>query len=283
MSLLTTTSFAGFSTSMTTTIPDSVLDLTNSTLVDQTTKNTIVTEFEENEAMSNNNENCADQQLSGAKLPVFCGWQEDDLLSVKYKKKRKIPKSPFKVLDAPLLQDDFYLNLVDWSAQNTLAVGLGSCIYMWNAQNSKVTKLSDIGPTNRVTSVQWSRDGHTFAVGTQMGDLQIWDTVKGKMVRSLKGHDGRICSVAWTNSFVSTGSRDRNILNRDLRESRDYFTKLQGHKQEVCGMKWSFDDSQLASGGNDNKLLVWCARMASSSSSLNSTQTQQPLAKFTAH
>jgi len=29
------------------------------------------------------------------------------------------------------------------------------------------------------------------------------------------------------------------------------------HKQEVCGLKWSFDGSHLASGGNDNKLCVW--------------------------
>jgi len=29
------------------------------------------------------------------------------------------------------------------------------------------------------------------------------------------------------------------------------------HKQEVCGLKWSFDDKYLASGGNDNKLCVW--------------------------
>ena len=86
-------------------------------------------------------------------LPVFCGFDEEELLSEQYKKQRVIPQQPFKVLDAPCLQDDFYLNLVDWSAQNVLAVGLGSCIYLWSAQNSKVTKLSDIGPNNRVTSV----------------------------------------------------------------------------------------------------------------------------------
>jgi len=28
---------------------------------------------------------------------------------------RKISKKPYKVLDAPNLQDDFYLNLLDWS------------------------------------------------------------------------------------------------------------------------------------------------------------------------
>ena len=41
------------------------------------------------------------------------------------------------MLDAPSLADDFYLNLVDWSAQNVLAVGLGSCVYLWSAANSK--------------------------------------------------------------------------------------------------------------------------------------------------
>jgi cell division cycle 20-like protein 1 (cofactor of APC complex) len=30
---------------------------------------------------------------------------------------RRIPRAPFKVLDAPALADDFYLNLVDWSSQ----------------------------------------------------------------------------------------------------------------------------------------------------------------------
>ncbi|XBI73436.1 hypothetical protein VPH35_067188 [Triticum aestivum] len=37
------------------------------------------------------------------------------------------------VLYAPELQDDFYLNFVDWSSNNALSVGLGNCIYRWNA------------------------------------------------------------------------------------------------------------------------------------------------------
>jgi WD40 repeat protein len=37
------------------------------------------------------------------------------------------------------LQDDFYLNLVDWSSHNVLAVGLGNCVYLWNACSSKVS------------------------------------------------------------------------------------------------------------------------------------------------
>ncbi|PNX83659.1 protein fizzy-related 3-like [Trifolium pratense] len=77
-----------------------------------------------------------------------------------------------KVLDTPSLQDDFYLNLVDWSSQNILAVGLGTCVYLWSASNNKVS----------------------------------------------------------------------------MRVSSDLIGKLVGHKSEVCGLKWSCDDRELASG-----------------------------------
>lgn len=69
---------------------------------------------------------------------------------------RKISKVPFKVLDAPALQDDFYLNLIDWSVQNTLAVGLSSCVYLWSAHTGKVSKLCDLGAGDQVTSVSWA-------------------------------------------------------------------------------------------------------------------------------
>lgn len=63
--------------------------------------------------------------------------------------------------------------------------------------------------------------------------------------------------VAWNNNIISSGSKDFSILNRDLRDSNDNFSRYNSHKQEVCGLKWSFDGTQLASGGNDNKLMVW--------------------------
>lgn len=46
--------------------------------------------------------------------PPFCGFDSDNVIVPKTKQ-RQIPKIPFKVLDAPALKDDYYLNLVDWS------------------------------------------------------------------------------------------------------------------------------------------------------------------------
>ena len=96
------------------------------------------------------------------------------LLRSPRKASRKISKIPFKVLDAPELQDDFYLNLVDWSAQNVLSVGLGSCVYLWSACTSQVTKLCDLTSDNdSVTSVSWSERGNFVAVGTGRGYVQV--------------------------------------------------------------------------------------------------------------
>ena len=92
------------------------------------------------------------------------------LLRSPRKASRKISKIPFKVLDAPELQDDFYLNLVDWSSQNVLSVGLGACVYLWSACTSQVTKLCDLTPDgDTVTSVSWSERGNFVAVGTHKG------------------------------------------------------------------------------------------------------------------
>ena len=85
---------------------------------------------------------------------------DDNLQLLHNKKTRKIAKVPFKVLDAPQLRDDFYLNLVDWSDSNNLAVALSQCVYIWSASSSEVTKLHDYADEDDlVASVGWSRLG----------------------------------------------------------------------------------------------------------------------------
>ncbi|KAG2330513.1 hypothetical protein Bca52824_001693 [Brassica carinata] len=173
------------------------------------------------------------------------------------KSARNILKSAYKVLDAPALQDDFYLNLVDWSAQNVLAVGLANCVYLWNACTSKVTKLCDIGIDESVCSVSWALRGTHLAIGTSSGTVEIWDALRCRRIRTMEGHRLRVGALAWSSSVLSSGSRDKSILQRDIRCQEDHVSKLTGHKSEVCGIKWSYDNRELASGGNDNKLLVW--------------------------
>lgn len=67
-------------------------------------------------------------------------------------------------------------------------------------------------------------------------------------------------ALAWNADQLSSGSRDRMILQRDIRTPPlQSERRLQGHRQEVCGLKWSTDHQLLASGGNDNKVQLLSA------------------------
>lgn len=48
---------------------------------------------------------------------------------------KKISSVPDKILDAPDILDDFYLNILEWGENNLLAVGLSDKLYLWNAAN----------------------------------------------------------------------------------------------------------------------------------------------------
>ena len=100
--------------------------------------------------------------------PPFGGFDQDSVIVPKTKR-RSIPKIPYKVLDAPALKDDYYLNLVDWSDQNDLVVGLAGSVYIWSATSSKVTKLHELDNTDEVTAVNWARRGTHLSVGTDSG------------------------------------------------------------------------------------------------------------------
>jgi len=85
-------------------------------------------------------------------------------------------------------------------------------VYIQSACMSQVKKLCEVDEDDAITSVSWSERGNHLAVGTHKGVTQIWDTIHCKLIRKLHGHLGRVSSIAWNTSIVSTGSRDRTIL-----------------------------------------------------------------------
>lgn len=186
------------------------------------------------------------------------------------KQPRYINRVPYKVLDAPDLADDFYLNLVDWGSSNVVGVGLLDSVYMWDSGSGDVTRLCKLDG-DIVTSVSWIQRGTHLAIGTNKGFVQIWDAQQQRRLRTMTGHTMRVGALAWNDHILTSGSRDRIIYHRDVRSADQHVRTLTGHTQEVCGLKWNTEDGQLASGGNDNNLMVW------------DKLSETPLYRFTEH
>ncbi|KAH9605923.1 hypothetical protein KSS87_008884 [Heliosperma pusillum] len=174
-------------------------------------------------------------------------------------RQRNIPQTADKTLDAPRLLDDYYVNLLDWSSNNVLAIALGNTVYLWNANTCSVSELftvdEDTGP---VTSVSWVSDGCHIAVGFHNSHVQLWDATTNKLVRTLReGHQARVGSLAWNRHILTSGSMDCSIINNDVRVRGHIVETYQGHRGQICGLKWSQSGQKLASGGNDNLVYIW--------------------------
>jgi len=191
---------------------------------------------------------------------------------------RHIPQAPDRILDAPDIVNDYYLNLLDWSSNNHLAVALGPHIYLWNAANGEIQQLMELeDPADYVCSVKWIKEGNVLAVGNLHGEISLWDVEQMKKMRTMTGHADRVGALCWNEYVLSSGSRSGKIHHYDVRMPRHLVSQFDGHTQEVCGLAWSPDGKILASGGNDNLLNLWPV-----SGSTRLTETS-PLHSFTHH
>ncbi|KAK3943674.1 WD repeat-containing protein slp1 [Diplogelasinospora grovesii] len=177
--------------------------------------------------------------------------------------RRRIATAPDRVLDAPGLIDDYYLNLLDWSSGNQVAIGLERNVYVWSADEGSVNCLLETSPDTYVSSVKWSGDGAYVGVGLGTGEVQIWDVAEGVKIRSMFGHDTRVGVMGWNKHLLSTGARSGLVFNHDVRIAEHKVAELVSHTSEVCGLEWRSDGAQLATGGNDNLVSIWDARSLS--------------------
>lgn len=176
-------------------------------------------------------------------------------------KARKISNQPERVLDAPGMLDDFYLNLLSWSCTNIVAVALGESTYTWRAETGEVAHLGDTPEGSYVSSVDFSQDGQFLAIGTSTGSVELWDVESGQKLRTMHGHLAQLPSLSWFGHVLSSGCGDGSIWHHDVRVARHKVGELMGHIGEVCGLKWRKDGELLASGGNDNVVNIWDGRV----------------------
>ncbi|KAG9392811.1 Cdc20 [Carpediemonas membranifera] len=172
---------------------------------------------------------------------------------------RPISKAPIRSLDAPEAVDDFYSHTLDWSSKNVIAVALGPSVYLYNAETCDVDSFMTLDNGANVSSLRWIQGGQYLAIGSDDSELKMWDVKKGRAVRSLSGHSSKITALSWNKYILSSGSEEGLLYDSDVRAREHRVLDRDGHSQAITGLAWSPDGQTLASGSNDNTVMLWSA------------------------
>lgn len=184
----------------------------------------------------------------------------------KVKTQAKLVKNGEKqILDIPGFKNDYYLNLLDAYNENIISTVLYSSVFVFNRKTKKIAACSSLEQEEiQPTCVKFSTGGSDLlSVGSEEGRLHLVDFTNNKKLLGTSIHKARIGCIDWNarcETLLATGSKDKTIALYDTRTAKAKSMESFYHFGEICGLKWSPNGLELASGGNDNLINIWDLR-----------------------
>src|SRR5690606_14064138 len=168
---------------------------------------------------------------------------------------RRLPSVADKVLDAPGIRDDYYLNLLDWSAQNTLAVALDRSLYLWNATTSDIDMLFEMPDTDAddfITSVSWMADGNILAVGTNSLFPFFFLFLPHAPLNQPTSMVSLPRGLLVLGLLARAGTNSNEVQLWDVAKGRQVRT-MRGHQDRVSSLSWN--RAIVSSGSRDTTIM----------------------------
>jgi WD40 repeat protein len=115
-----------------------------------------------------------------------------------------------------------------------------------------------------VTSIAYSVDGGSFAVGLKGGNINIYNTANWTRTQTLKGHRLRASGIAYfpSGEQLLSGGWDRTVRLWNCKTGLTD-TILEGHTYHVNAVAFSPAGNQVASASDDKTVRLWDSRAGS--------------------
>ncbi|XP_075491413.1 uncharacterized protein LOC142529692 isoform X2 [Primulina tabacum] len=145
-----------------------------------------------------------------------------------------------------------------------LAGSEDSSVWMWNADKAAFLNVFT-GHGSSVTCGDFTPDGKVICSGSDDATLRVWNPRTGEIIHVVRGHpyhtEGLTClTINSDSSLVLTGSNDGSVHIVNISTGK-VVSSLSAHSESVeCA---AFEVStrggypMAATGGMDNKLIVW--------------------------
>jgi WD40 repeat protein/serine/threonine protein kinase len=109
-------------------------------------------------------------------------------------------------------------------------------------------------------AVGFSPDGNTLASGSLDKTIGLWNTTKGEITQTLKGHTDIVTSVDFSSdgNYLASGSSDKTIRIWDLRTGKS-IREIKGHTARIESIAFSPDAKLIVSGSGapEDKIKLW--------------------------
>jgi WD40 repeat protein len=102
--------------------------------------------------------------------------------------------------------------------------------------------------------------GNSLAIGTDSGEIYLYDLATGRAPTVIKAHTSRVNSLAVFpgGATLVSGGRDKELRLWDT-ASGELLTSLFGHVRQVFSISVSSDGQTIASGGLEGDIRIWQA------------------------
>jgi WD40 repeat protein len=114
----------------------------------------------------------------------------------------------------------------------------------------------------RLTSVAWSPDGQTIALGGHRPEIVLVNTATGA-VTELRGHTDAIYTLAFSHDGTQLLSASDDATARVWRLANRTAIVLRGHDDDVTRARFSADERSVATSSVDGSTRVWAIDRAS--------------------